>query len=83
MIGPTGDDYRVVQVHPTTQCNLRCRHCYSSSGPQSKAVLPGSLLVEVLRDAAQEGYNAVGISGGEPLMYAELDDSCMRRGRRD
>jgi MoaA/NifB/PqqE/SkfB family radical SAM enzyme len=73
MIGPTGDDYRVVQVHPTTRCNLRCHHCYSSSGPQSKDVLPVALLEAALQHSARLGYNAVGISGGEPLLYDELD----------
>ncbi len=74
MFGPTGGDYRVVQVHPTTRCNLRCHHCYSSSGPQARDILPAGLLGAALHDAAHEGYNAVGISGGEPLMYAGLEE---------
>ena len=25
---------RILQIHPTRRCNLRCLHCYSLSGPE-------------------------------------------------
>jgi MoaA/NifB/PqqE/SkfB family radical SAM enzyme len=69
--GPTGD-YRVVQVHPLLKCNLRCLHCYSSSSPDQLPALPLERLCSALNLLHAEGYNSVGISGGEPLLYAEL-----------
>ena len=33
-MGPTGDTYRVLQLHVSRRCNLSCRHCYSTSGPE-------------------------------------------------
>lgn len=72
--GPTGPDLRVIQIHPTLRCNLRCRHCYSESGPHRAEELPPELVRQVLTDAAAEGYNAVGVSGGEPLLYRPLPE---------
>ena len=69
--GPTGD-YRVVQIHPLLKCNLRCLHCYSSSSPDQLPALPLEQLCSTLNLLHAEGYNSVGISGGEPLLYAEL-----------
>ena len=73
MNGPTGSDYRVIQIHPTLRCNLRCRHCYSSSGPSEQTRLDSDLLVKAIAEAADEGFNAVGTSGGEPLMSDGLE----------
>ena len=72
MQGPIGDDYRVLQIHPTLRCNLKCPHCYSSSSPEEAGELSLDLLRQTLSDAAAEGYNAVGVSGGEPLMFSSL-----------
>ena len=48
-----------LQVHPSRRCNLRCRHCYSSSGPEQTGALPVELLADVVRDAAELGYGEV------------------------
>jgi hypothetical protein len=53
-------------------CNLRCLHCYSSSGPDLRAQLDPELIRDALEDAAELGYNVVGFSGGEPLRYEPL-----------
>jgi MoaA/NifB/PqqE/SkfB family radical SAM enzyme len=70
----TGDHYRVVQLHPTRLCNLRCLHCYSSSGPDQHGELDGDLLGQVLSDARAEGFTVAGFSGGEPLLYSRLGE---------
>jgi MoaA/NifB/PqqE/SkfB family radical SAM enzyme len=71
-MGPTGATYRVVQVHPTRHCNLTCLHCYSSSGPDQHESIPVDLLCQAMSDAASAGYSAMGVSGGEPLVYPGL-----------
>ncbi len=76
---------RIVQVHPTRRCNLMCRHCYSKSGPKERDVLELPLLRTFLRDARAEGYDVMGLSGGEPLLYphiGELLDDARARGMR-
>ena len=70
--GPTGPAARVLQVHPTLRCNLRCLHCYSSSGPERTEGLDLDLLARAVGSAADEGYNTLGVSGGEPLLYPSL-----------
>ncbi len=65
---------RVVQVHPTRRCNLRCLHCYSSSGPEVRGGLAVGLLCKALDAAAAEGYTAMAVSGGEPLLYPPLPE---------
>lgn len=67
----TGEQ-RVIQVHPTLRCNLRCLHCYSTSGPDRDEHVPVELLVDAMADAAACGYQVVAVSGGEPLLYRGL-----------
>lgn len=66
---------RVIELHPSLRCNLACRHCYSSSGPQRTEVLPQPLVETLVVDAAAQAYDAVSVSGGEPLMWAGLRDT--------
>lgn len=83
VVAPLGDGPRVLQVHPTRVCNLRCRHCYSSSGPEEHAGLSAASLEDAIADAADEGYAALSVSGGEPLLYPGLTallDEARRRG---
>ena len=63
-MGPTGDKYRVVQIHPTRRCNLRCLHCYSVSAPEERDQLPVPLLLDAVADAAAEGYAVASFFGG-------------------
>lgn len=70
-MGPTGRS-RVVQIHPSRRCNLRCRHCYSTSGPEERGELPAALLIDALAAAAGEGFTTASVSGGEPLLYRPL-----------
>lgn len=72
-MGPTGSA-RALQIHPTRQCNLRCLHCYSSSSPDQREMLDLTMLCRAVSDAADEGYDTLTISGGEPLLYRPLRD---------
>ena len=72
-LGPTGA-HKILQVHPTRRCNLRCLHCYSSSGPDEGESLNLKLLRGVVTDAHHEGYTVLSVSGGEPLLYRPLGD---------
>ena len=72
-MGPTGRS-RVLQIHPTRLCNLRCLHCYSSSGPEERGGLDPALLRDALAAAAAQGYDVAGFSGGEPTLYRHLPE---------
>ena len=69
--GPTGAA-PVLQVHPTRRCNLACGHCYTSSGPGATDALGLEVLSGCLDDAFALGYRQLAVSGGEPLLYADL-----------
>jgi len=69
---PAGDVYKALQIHPTRFCNLTCLHCYSSSGPDQREELSAPLLIDAITQAADEGYNDVAFSGGEPILYGDL-----------
>jgi pyruvate-formate lyase-activating enzyme len=63
---------RTLVVHPTRDCNLRCRHCYAASGPGAGGQLDIALLTTLVEEAAAEGYAELHVSGGEPLLYRHL-----------
>lgn len=71
MASPTGIS-RIVQIHPTRKCNLRCSHCYTVSSPEERAELDVALLTNAITTAQKNGFNVVGFSGGEPLIYKGL-----------
>jgi len=73
MAAPTGAT-RILQVHPLRTCNLRCLHCYSESAPGQRERLPAEVVWEAIASAATEGYDVVGFSGGEPLLYEPLGE---------
>jgi Fe-coproporphyrin III synthase len=66
------DTGSTLQLHPLGRCNLSCRHCYSASSPHVTGELPVDMLVGAITDAAAEGYRAIAVSGGEPLLYRGL-----------
>lgn len=71
LLAPGG--LRIIQVQATRRCNLRCRHCYSESGPDRAGAIPLSDLLRLLREARALRYGYVGVSGGEPLLWPDLD----------
>jgi Fe-coproporphyrin III synthase len=66
--------YRIVQVHPTLRCNLKCAHCYSSSLPAYHDFISVDALTRFLDFAKQQGFNVVSMSGGEPFLYPGLGE---------
>jgi pyruvate-formate lyase-activating enzyme len=60
---------RIIHLHPTRLCNLACLHCYSESGPNQRGGLDPASVTSALGVLRAEGYEAVSLSGGEPLVY--------------
>jgi pyruvate-formate lyase-activating enzyme len=65
---------RLIQIQPTLRCNLRCAHCYSESGPDRRGEISFQRFTGFLEEAATLGYDYVGVSGGEPLLWKGLDE---------
>jgi sulfatase maturation enzyme AslB (radical SAM superfamily) len=70
-MGLTGQS-AILQVHPSRRCNLRCRHCYSSSGPWVADTTDLDVLRRAVADARTLGYDVLSVSGGEPLLFRGL-----------
>lgn len=64
----------IIQIHPTLTCNLKCRHCYSSSGPALKGQVSYRAIADFLDYARGYGFNVISVSGGEPFLYRELEE---------
>ncbi len=63
----------VVVYNCTSKCNLRCAHCYSSSGPSdSDDELTTDQAKALLRQLAEMNCPVVLFSGGEPLLRNDL-----------
>lgn len=75
MAGQGARPNRVIQIHPSLRCNLSCRHCYSSSGPARTEILAQTLVETLVVDAAAQAYDAISVSGGEPLIWPGLRDT--------
>lgn len=71
---PAGRVSKIIQIHPSLNCNLFCRHCYSSSAPGIKEGLPVDLLIKLTTEAKELGYNVISMSGGEPFLYRHLHE---------
>jgi radical SAM protein with 4Fe4S-binding SPASM domain len=69
-----------VTVELTLQCNLRCAHCYNFERTSSleqarlgRRRLAAQEVEGVLREAAVLGATMVSFTGGEPLVYPDLE----------
>lgn len=70
LLSPGG--MRVIEIHPTHRCNLKCLHCYSERRSDAHHDLTPEDTEGFFRETAELGYNYVGVSGGEPLLWDGL-----------
>lgn len=63
---------RTVYLECTRRCNLRCVHCYSSSGSNCHDELPIEIGEKLVEELGLRGAEFLSIGGGEPLMYKGL-----------
>lgn len=57
----------------TSNCNMRCLHCYGSYGVNiPKYELTGDEWINVIEDLSKNGVFFVNISGGEPTMHPDF-----------
>jgi len=61
---------RYLELHLLHRCNLKCRHCYL--GPSRPIELPLADAVNITRQFSENDGLRLLISGGEPLLYKDL-----------
>jgi radical SAM protein with 4Fe4S-binding SPASM domain len=62
----------MLQLHLTQACNLKCKHCYFSSGTQLRDELPDGEFVNLIREAGKMGIECINMTGGEPFLKKKL-----------
>lgn len=70
----SADKKPVVVWNCTRACNLRCRHCYSGSSPETRpsGELTTAEAEAMIDDLAAFGSPVILFSGGEPLLRGDL-----------
>ena len=61
-------------VELTDKCNLRCKHCYGDFKPENFNTLDIDALKELIDQAVNLGVYQFDITGGEPLLYPNLEE---------
>ena len=80
--GPLRDTFGRVatdlRVSLTDRCNLRCRYCMPAEGldwlPSDDVLRPAELVRLIALAVTRLGITSVRFTGGEPLLYRDLED---------
>jgi putative heme d1 biosynthesis radical SAM protein NirJ2 len=70
----------IISWNITCQCNLTCKHCYRDAGERDPDELTTAEGLALIDEIAKAGFRALVLSGGEPLLRADLCD-LIRRAR--
>lgn len=62
-----------IKVEVTQRCNLQCIHCSSEGTSSHPIAMRFDKAVAILKEAADMGVTEVAFSGGEPLLWPQLD----------
>ncbi len=68
------DRLKEVWLHVTDRCNLACRHCLVSSGPNREDGIPAEALRRSIRAGCDLGAETFYLTGGEPLLRRDLPE---------
>ena len=59
----------------TTECNFQCKYCFAEGEiDKNKRILKLADLKNILKIAKEFGITNIKLTGGEPLLYPELED---------
>lgn len=66
----------VVQIEITNKCNLKCIHCYASSGNKKSYELTTNEIKKLISELYDSGTTMVLLTGGEPLLHPDFLELC-------
>lgn len=59
----------------TTACNYRCKYCFAEGEKdKQERIIPLEKLKPILKKAKEFGINKIKLTGGEPLMYPQMEE---------
>ena len=65
-----------VWLYSNYHCNLACSYCLTQSSPRSeRRQLSAKVMLAVAHEAAELGFTALGVTGGEPMLLPWLPDT--------
>ncbi|MBR0085212.1 MAG: radical SAM protein, partial [Lachnospiraceae bacterium] len=70
------NDLNKLYLHVTFKCPLRCSHCYAKGGENPVGSLSPEKYAEIVKQAADNCFSSLVITGGEPLVYEGFDRLC-------
>ena len=69
----SADASSLLMLHLLGRCNLECLHCYMDGSPRRAEVLPRDRVLQAIADCKDLGVGTLCLTGGEPLLYPDLD----------
>ena len=60
-------------LHLIGRCNLACDHCYMDASPYRREQLPLPRVLDMIGECDILDVRNIGLTGGEPLLYRDLD----------
>jgi MoaA/NifB/PqqE/SkfB family radical SAM enzyme len=69
-----GESIAMIDITWDYVCNLKCQHCSNLSFEKKDKVLTPEVLKDVMDQADEMGLAQLVISGGEPLLFKDLED---------
>jgi cyclic pyranopterin phosphate synthase len=74
LVDPFGRRLTGLRMALTAKCNLGCIYCHHEGELASKGEISREMAVSVATAAAQLGISSLKLTGGEPLLRADLED---------
>jgi len=74
LVYSTTPPVKTLIFHVTSECNLRCKHCYVNADELGKSDLSTERIKFTLKQFADMGGLIVDITGGEPLLREDIMD---------
>ena len=64
---------RTLQVNVGYRCDLSCRHCHLTAGPQRQEMMSRATMGEVIAYARRGAFQVADVTGGAPELVPDLD----------
>jgi len=74
LVDPFGRQITGLRMALTPRCNLRCIYCHHEGEEFPEREMSREMAVSVVKAATQMGIRVLKLTGGEPLMRADLED---------
>ncbi len=69
---------KVVALHLTYQCPLKCAHCCVDAGPSRREALDEKAVIRLVKEASQIGtVDTIGLTGGDPFLMPKLINAAL------